>query len=120
MHSRTDQRIAASLYNWIRIANEARERIDLPVGAVEEAVVMLSIISPTVENGTVIVVMLVVLLLVMVQMVAVEMAAVEMAAAAEEEEWPAVRLHGHVVVDAPTSTVAVDDDDVHADSDATG
>ena len=115
MHSRTDQRIAASLYNWIRIANEARERIDLPVGAVEEAVVMLSIISPTVENGTVIVVMLVVLLLVMVQMVAVEMAA-----AAEEEEWPAVRAHGHVVVDAPTSTVAVDDDDVHADSDATG
>ena len=33
--------IAASLYNWIRIANEARERIDLPVGAIEEAVATL-------------------------------------------------------------------------------
>jgi hypothetical protein len=33
--------IAASLYNWIRIANEARERIDLPIGAIEEAIATL-------------------------------------------------------------------------------
>ena len=30
--------IAESLYDWIRIANEARERIDLPVGTIEEAI----------------------------------------------------------------------------------
>lgn len=33
--------IAASLYGWIRIAYEARERIDLPVGAIEEAIATL-------------------------------------------------------------------------------
>jgi hypothetical protein len=34
-------KIAASLYDWIRIANEARERIDLPVGVIEEAIATL-------------------------------------------------------------------------------
>ena len=33
--------IAESLYDWIRIANEARERIDLPVGTIEEAIATL-------------------------------------------------------------------------------
>jgi len=33
--------IAVSLYDWIRIANEARERIDLPVGTIEEAIATL-------------------------------------------------------------------------------
>jgi len=33
--------IAESLYDWIRIANEARERVDLPVGIIEEAIATL-------------------------------------------------------------------------------
>lgn len=33
--------IADKLYDWIRIANEARERLDLPVGAIEEAIATL-------------------------------------------------------------------------------
>jgi hypothetical protein len=33
--------IAESRYGWIRIANEARERIDLPVGTIEEAIATL-------------------------------------------------------------------------------
>jgi hypothetical protein len=33
--------IAEKLYDWIRIANEARERLDLPVGTIEDAVATL-------------------------------------------------------------------------------
>jgi hypothetical protein len=33
--------IAEKLYDWIRIANEARERLDLPVGTIEEAIATL-------------------------------------------------------------------------------
>jgi hypothetical protein len=32
---------AEQLYNWILIANEARERLDLPVGTIEEAMATL-------------------------------------------------------------------------------
>jgi hypothetical protein len=32
---------ADKLYDWIRVANEARERLDLPAGAIEEAIATL-------------------------------------------------------------------------------
>jgi hypothetical protein len=32
---------AENVYNWISIANEARERIELPVGTIEDAIATL-------------------------------------------------------------------------------